>query len=33
VRAALDGHDIPAAPCEIRLVDDGSYHYARLILG
>ena len=33
VRAALDGRDIPAAPCEIRLADDGSYHYARLILG
>jgi cyclic beta-1,2-glucan synthetase len=32
-RAALDGRDIPAAPCEIPLTDDGSYHYARLILG
>jgi cyclic beta-1,2-glucan synthetase len=33
VRAALDGRDIPAAPCEIRLADDGSYHYARITLG
>jgi cyclic beta-1,2-glucan synthetase len=33
VRAALDGREIPAAPCEIRLADDGSYHYARITLG
>jgi cyclic beta-1,2-glucan synthetase len=33
VRAALDGRDIPAAPCEIPLADDGSYHYARIVLG
>jgi cyclic beta-1,2-glucan synthetase len=33
VRAALDGRDIPAVPCEIRLADDGSFHYARITLG
>jgi cyclic beta-1,2-glucan synthetase len=33
VRAALDGRAIAAAPCEIRLTDDGSYHYARITLG
>ncbi len=32
-RAALDGRDIPASPCEIPLTDDGSYHYARIVLG
>jgi cyclic beta-1,2-glucan synthetase len=33
VSAALDGRDIPAAPCEIELADDGAYHYVRVTLG
>ncbi len=33
VRAALDGSDIAPSPCEIALIDDGSYHYARITLG
>jgi cyclic beta-1,2-glucan synthetase len=33
VRAALDGRDIAVGPCEIRLADDGCYHYARIVLG
>jgi cyclic beta-1,2-glucan synthetase len=33
IRAALDGRDIPVAPCDITLTDDGSYHYARITLG
>jgi cyclic beta-1,2-glucan synthetase len=33
VRATLDGQEIPAAPCEIRLVDDGHYHYGVVTLG
>ena len=32
-KAALDGADIAASPCEIDLTDDGSYHYARITLG
>jgi cyclic beta-1,2-glucan synthetase len=32
-RASMDGREIPAAPCEIALVDDGSYHYGLLTLG
>jgi cyclic beta-1,2-glucan synthetase len=31
--ATLDGHEIPGAPCEIALVDDGAYHYGRVTLG
>jgi cyclic beta-1,2-glucan synthetase len=33
IRASLDGRDIPVSPCDIALADDGSYHYARIILG
>jgi len=33
VHATLDGKEIPAAPCELPLVDDGSYHYAVITLG
>jgi cyclic beta-1,2-glucan synthetase len=33
VRASLDGHEMRATPCEIALVDDASYHYARITLG
>jgi cyclic beta-1,2-glucan glucanotransferase len=33
LRASLDGLAISASPCEIGLVDDGSYHYARITLG
>ncbi len=33
VRATLDGQDISSAPCEIVLVDDGSYHYGLVTLG
>jgi cyclic beta-1,2-glucan synthetase len=33
IRASLDGRDIPVAPCDIALADDGSYHYARITLG
>ena len=33
VKAALDGSDIAASPCEIALTDDGTYHYARITLG
>lgn len=33
VKASLDGKEIPASPCEILLVDDGSYHYAVVTLG
>jgi cyclic beta-1,2-glucan synthetase len=32
-KAALDGGDIAASPCDIVLTDDGSYHYARVTLG
>jgi cyclic beta-1,2-glucan synthetase len=32
-RASLDGREIPAAPCEIALVDDGRYHYGLVTLG
>lgn len=33
VRATLDGREISSAPCEIVLVDDGSYHYGLVTLG
>jgi cyclic beta-1,2-glucan synthetase len=33
IRASLDGRDIPVAPCDLALADDGSYHYARITLG
>ena len=32
-RATLDGREMPGTPCEITLVDDGTYHYGRIILG
>jgi cyclic beta-1,2-glucan synthetase len=31
--ASLDGQDLPVAPCEIHLVDDGHYHYGMITLG
>lgn len=31
--ASLDGQDLPVAPCEIQLVDDGHYHYGIITLG
>jgi cyclic beta-1,2-glucan synthetase len=33
IRASLDGRDISVSPCDIALADDGSYHYAKIILG
>jgi cyclic beta-1,2-glucan synthetase len=33
VQASLDGRPIASAPCEITLVDDGSYHYGVVTLG
>jgi len=33
IRASLDGRDISVSPCDIALADDGSYHYARIMLG
>jgi cyclic beta-1,2-glucan synthetase len=33
IRATLDGRDIPAAPCEIALVDDGGDHQGLVTLG
>jgi cyclic beta-1,2-glucan glucanotransferase len=33
ISASFDGRDIPVSPCDIALSDDGSYHYARIILG
>jgi len=33
IQASLDGRDIASAPCEITLVDDGSYHYGQVTLG
>ena len=32
-RATLDGREMSGTPCEIALVDDGTYHYARITLG
>jgi cyclic beta-1,2-glucan synthetase len=32
-RATLDGRAITGSPCEIALVDDGSYHYGLITLG
>jgi cyclic beta-1,2-glucan synthetase len=32
-RATLDGREIPGTPCEITLVDDGTYHYGLVTLG
>src|SRR5229473_1640885 len=31
--ATLDGREISGKPCEITLVDDGTYHYGRITLG
>ncbi len=33
VRASLDEREIPGAPCDISLTDDGTYHYVRITLG
>ena len=32
-RATLDGRELSGAPCEIALLDDGSYHYGLVTLG
>jgi hypothetical protein len=32
-RATLDGREMSGTPCEITLVDDGTYHYGRVTLG
>ena len=32
-RATLDGREMSGTPCEITLVDDGTYHYGRITLG
>jgi cyclic beta-1,2-glucan synthetase len=32
LQATLDGQDLPAGVSEFRLVDDGRYHYAKLVL-
>jgi cyclic beta-1,2-glucan synthetase len=32
-RALLDDREISRTACEIALVDDGKYHYARITLG
>jgi cyclic beta-1,2-glucan synthetase len=32
-RATLDGREISGTPCEIPLVDDGTYHYGLITLG
>jgi cyclic beta-1,2-glucan synthetase len=32
-RATLDGREISGTPCEIALVDDGTYHYGLVTLG
>jgi cyclic beta-1,2-glucan synthetase len=31
--ARLDGKSLTAGPCEIRLLDDGRYHYGEIVLG
>ena len=31
--ASLDGQNLPVAPCEIHLIDDGHYHYGLVTLG
>ena len=33
VRASLDDREISISECGIKLVDDGTYHYARITLG
>jgi len=33
VQTTLDGQQIPCAPCEIQLKDDGNYHYGVVTLG
>jgi len=32
-RATLDGREMSGTPCEITLVDDGTYHYGHITLG
>jgi hypothetical protein len=32
-RASLDDREISRSECGITLVDDGTYHYARITLG
>jgi cyclic beta-1,2-glucan synthetase len=32
-QASLDGKALSATPCEIKLVDDGRYHYGEITLG
>jgi len=33
IRASLDDREISRTECEINLIDDGTYHYARITLG
>jgi cyclic beta-1,2-glucan synthetase len=33
VHATLDGHEMQGEVCELALVDDGRYHYAKVTLG
>jgi cyclic beta-1,2-glucan synthetase len=33
MQASLDGQELKADVCEIKLVDDGRYHYGKLTLG
>ena len=33
VRASLDGREISRSECSLPLIDDGSYHYARVTMG
>jgi cellobiose phosphorylase len=33
VQASLDGQELPAGACEIKLIDDGRYHYGQVTLG
>jgi hypothetical protein len=32
-QASLDGKALSATPCEIKLLDDGRYHYGEITLG
>jgi cyclic beta-1,2-glucan synthetase len=33
VQASMDGQELPAGACEIKLIDDGRYHYGQVTLG
>jgi cyclic beta-1,2-glucan synthetase len=32
-QASMDGINLPAGACEIKLIDDGRYHYGQVTLG